>query len=432
MKRRTFFLSSATALAASQLLPNSALASAFASGAGQPPALEKVSGAVAADDTRFWNMVRAQFPLTTDRIYLNTGGLGASPYAVIDAVKAKMDELEKVSETGHSEGLWKQIKTDAAALFHCDADEIAFTRNTTEGVNIIANGIALKKGDEVILTTQEHVGNAITWVEMQKKDGIVIRRFEPSTASAQENLDRLKKLITSRTRIIAIPHIVTTTGLIMPVKEIADLARSKNIFFLIDGAQSGGMIPIDLHAVGCDAYATSGHKWLMGPKETGLLYVRKAMLDTVRAKFIGAYSDNGFDFDKGELTLHPSAQRYEYGTISVPLRVGLGAAFKFIDAIGMNNIWEHDRAMSSALFEGLKKEGSITVLSPADPSMRSAMITISHKTLSYTKLQEELNKFKLRTRVVTEGGLAALRLSLHCYNSFDDVETILKAVHAAG
>ncbi|HLP15360.1 MAG TPA: aminotransferase class V-fold PLP-dependent enzyme [Bacteroidota bacterium] len=459
MKRRKFFIASAGMLAATQALdPRTALAEAFlrvpgvteneqgagaarhAAGVSQQgagaahnaarPLLQRQTGVVTPEDGRFWDDVRAQFPLRKDRMYLNTGGLGASPYAVIDAVKTKMDELEAICETGHTDELWNSIKAEAASLLGCDAGELAFTRNTTEGINIVANGTALKRGDEVILTTQEHVGNAITWVGLHNADGIVLKRFEPSTVSHAETLDRLKKLITPRTRMISIPHIETTTGLIMPVKEIGAIARAKHIFFLVDGAQACGMIPVNLHELGCDAYATSGHKWLMGPKETGLLYVRRDRLDRVRAKFIGAYSDNGFDFEKEQLTFHPSAQRYEYGTVSTPLRAGLGAAIRFIHQIGMDNIWARDKAMSTALYAGLKKIDKITILSPADDSMRSAMITISHRTLSNVKLQEHLNTYELRTRIVTEGGLSALRMSLHCYNSFAEVGRILDAVRS--
>jgi selenocysteine lyase/cysteine desulfurase len=429
MQRRKFFIASAGAIGAVHMLsPLAMLASPSLPPARTP--IQPPEAPIAPEDTTFWNVVRSQFPLQTERVYLNTGGLGASPYAVIDAVKAKMDELEKVCETGHSETLLNEIKADMSSLLGCDADELAFTRNTTEGINIIANGLPLAKGDEVILTTHEHVGNAMTWVGLQQHEGVVIRLFEPSTESAQTNIDRILKLITPRTRVISIPHIVTTTGLIMPVKEIAAIARAKNIFFLIDGAQSAGQLKFSLHDIGCDAYATSGHKWLMGPKETGLLYVRKSKQDAVRARHIGAYSGGEFDLAKGILTPFPSAQRYEYGTVSIPLRVGLGAAFKFIRTIGMDNIMNHDLALGTALHDGLRAIKGVTMLSPFDPSMRSAMITISHAACTNNELQQHLDKFDLRTRIVTEGGLSALRLSLHCYNSFDDVHRIIEGVRS--
>lgn len=425
MKRKEFMQSFASVLSGAAVLPN------------MHPAHDRTGSsplswpAVDAGDELFWKFVRNQFPLTNDRAYLNTGGLGASPYVVIDAVKSKMDELERISETGHDETLWKEIKGDAGKLLGCDADELAFTRNTTEGINVVANGLPFRKGDEIITTTHEHVGNAFTWLALQKRTGIVLKLFEPSSVSHQVNLDRIQMLISKNTRLINIPHAVTTTGLILPVKEIAELARAKNLWFFVDGAQTAGMFPFDLHEIGCDAYATSGHKWLLGPKETGLLYVRKDMLDIIDAKFVGAYSDNGYDFLKGTYALNPSARRYEYGTVSVPLRVGLGAAINFIHRIGIENVWKRDQSLSTRLFKGLEEIQNVRVLSPENDATRSAMVTFMHGNLPYLELQTHLNTYNLRTRSVTEGGLQALRISTHIYNTFEEVERVLEGVRSA-
>jgi selenocysteine lyase/cysteine desulfurase len=379
-------------------------------------------------DERFWKFVRDQFPLTHERAYLNTGGLGASPYVVIDEVKSRMDELEKVSETGHTEELWKSIKADTAAILGCDPLEVAFVRNTTEGINIVAHGLSWERGDEVILTTHEHVGNALTWLGLKDREGIVLKLFEPSVGSAQENLDRIGRLITRRTRLISIPHVVTTTGLILPVAEIGSLARAQGILYLVDGAQTAGMMPLDLHAMGCDAYATSGHKWLLGPKETGLLYVRRESLDRIQAKHIGAYSSNEFDFLKGSLTLFPGAQRYEYGTVNIPLRCGLWAGIRFLQRIGMSTVWQRDRALAGKFFEEARRIPGVRLLSPENPDLRSALITFVHERKSNMEVQEHLTALKLRTRAVGEGGLAALRVSFHLYNTFEEAEKVLEGL----
>ncbi len=378
----------------------------------------------------FWKFVRQQFPLGHERAYLNTGGLGASPYVVINAVKAKMDELERISETGHDDDLWRSIKTTVGTLLGCDADEVAFVRNTTEGVNIVANGLPFRQGDEIITTTQEHVGNAMPWLPLARRVGLRLRFFVPSTVSRQENLDRIHALLSKRTRLISVPHVLTTTGLILPVQEIAALAREKKIWFFIDGAQSAGMFPFSLKEIGCDAYATSGHKWLMGPKETGILCVRKEMLDVIQPSFTGAYSVGTFDFQKGTYTFDPTAQRYEYGTVSTPLRVGLGAAVGFVERLGSAAIWERDRSLSTRLFRGLQEIPGVTVLSPQRDDMRSAMITFQHASLPYPALEEHLNAYHLRTRPVSEGGLVALRVSTHIYNSPEEVDRVLEGVRS--
>lgn len=383
------------------------------------------------EDEQFWRFVRTQFPLTDERAYLNTGGLGASPYAVIDAVKAKMDELEKVAETGHSEELWKEVKTAAAQLLGCDATELAFTRNATEGINIVCNGLPLKRGDEMITTTHEHVGNTVPWLAVLKREGIVIKLFEPSTASAQENVDRIERLITKKTRLISVPHATTTTGQILPIKALSVLAKAKGIWLFVDGAQTAGMFPFSLRDLGCDAYATSGHKWMLGPKETGFLYVRKEMLDVIQPKVVGAYSADQFDFVSGTLNFVPAAQRYEYGTVSIPLRFGLGAAINFLQKIGMENVWKRDQSLSTRLFTGLKSIPYVSVLSPASSTERSALVTFKHEKVPLADLQNHLNTYKLRTRGVGEGGLNALRISTHLYNTPDEVDRTLEAVRTS-
>ena len=258
-------------------------------------------------DEAYWSLVREQFPLTKDRIYLNTGGLGASPHVVIAAVQDKMNELERLSETGHSEELWRSIKEKAGQILGCKPEEIAYTRNATEGCAVVCNGLPLKRGDEIITTTHEHVGNTLSWLARQKRDGIVIKTFEPSAKSAQENLDRLAQLITKRTRALSLPHITTSTGQILPVKRIGELAAAHKLWYFVDGAQAAGMLPMNVHEIGCHAYATSGHKWLLGPKGTGLLYVREDALDLIDAKHLGGYSNAGeFDMVSGAFQLHPS------------------------------------------------------------------------------------------------------------------------------
>lgn len=383
-------------------------------------------------DEAFWSLVREQFPLTRERIYLNTGGLGASPYVVIEAVKNKITELERICETGHSEELWHDIKSKAGQILGCKPEELAYMRNATEGIAIVCNGLPLKRGDEVITTTHEHVGNTLSWLARQKRDGIVMKAFEPSTHSAQENLERMQKLLTKRTRALSIPHITTSTGQILPVKQIGEWAAVNKLWYFIDGAQAAGMLPMNLHEIGCHAYAASGHKWLLGPKGTGLLYVRADALDLIASKYLGGYSNTGeFDMRTGAFQFHPTAQRYEYGTVSTPLFVGLGAAMEFLLKIGPDNIWRRDHAMASALKEGLLKLG-VEVNSPQNPEEHGAIITFTLRNMERSKLQNFLaEKYQLRTRGIYEGGLDAIRISLHLYNSFAEVDKVLEAVQAA-
>jgi selenocysteine lyase/cysteine desulfurase len=394
----------------------------------------KIPAHIQHDDAAFWRLVRDQFPLNHKRTYLNTGGLGASPQVSIDAVQDKMNALEETSEVGHSHDLWVQIKSRAGRLLGCEADELAYTRNTTEGSNIVCNGLPLKPGDEVITTTHEHVGNTIDWIARQRRDGIVVKTFTPSMKSAQENIDRIEALLTPKTRVLSLSHVTCATGQILPMKAIGELAAAQDFWYFVDGAQSAGMMPVDVKSWGCHAYATSGHKWLLGPKGTGLLYVSKEAQEVIEPRSVGAYSAGG-EWDMittGEFEFVDTAQRYEYGTVNVPMFVGLGASMDFLLDIGMDNVWAHNHAMGAALKDGLNELGA-EVLSPQASDEHSSIITFKIDNMPYSELQGFLGRepHKLRTRGIYEGGLNGLRISLHLYNDFADVERVLAGVGAA-
>ena len=421
MRRRGFLVKTAGVLGAASVRTAMGESS---SGLGSP-----AEATPSADGEAFWSSVRQRFPLTRERVYLNTAGLGPSPQAVIDAVHLKTTELEEISETGHTEEVWRGIKERGARLFGCGAEELAFTRNTTEGVNIVCNGLPLGAGDEVITSTHEHVGNTISWIARARRDGIRMRVFEPAVQSAAETVDRIARLITPRTRAISISHVTTTTGQVLPVKEIGRLAARHGLWYFIDGAQSAGQLVLDVGGIGCHAYATSGHKWLLGPKGTGLIYVSGEALDAIQARWVGAWSNEGaFDMATGEFVFHPSAQRYEYGTMSTPLFHGLGAAMEFLLDLGMERVWQRDQDLGRRLIAGLQEAGA-EVLSPLQPGEHSAIVTFRLEGMPRPELQQRLaREHKIRSRGIYEGGLEAVRVSPHVFSLADDADHVIEAV----
>ena len=411
MQRRGFLVKTAGLLGAASLRPAVA------------------ESPVPGDEEAFWSQVRQKFPLTRQRIYLNTAGLGPSPQAVIDAVHRKTMELEEISETGHTQEVWQGIKERGARLFGCDPEELAYTRNTTEGVNIVCNGLPLGEGDEVITSTHEHVGNTMSWIARARRDGIRMRVFEPDLRSASANVDRIARLITPRTRAISISHVTTTTGQVLPVKEIGRLAARHGLWYFIDGAQSAGQLVLDVRDIGCHAYATSGHKWLLGPKGTGLIYVSRDALDAIQARWVGAWSNLGdFDMATGEFAFHPTAQRYEYGTVSAPLFHGLGAAMEFLLDLGMERVWRRDQALGARLIAGLQEAGA-EVLSPLRPGEHSAIVSFRLQGMPRAELQSRLaSEHGIRSRGIYEGGLEAVRVSPHIFSLAADVDRVIEAV----
>ena len=217
----------------------------------------------------FWNDVRKKFPLKDSRVYLNNGTFGPSPQVVLDALQSSFAETNTSGEYGHIEPEREKL----AEFVGIKTSEISLTHNTTEGINIMCWGLPLKAGDEVIITLHEHVGNALPWLNRAKLHGIVLKPFEPKSTQ-EENLDLIKSLLTPKTKVIAIPHVTCTTGLVFPIKEISAFARGKGIFTAIDGAHGAGTFDLDLHDLGCDLYASSYHKWVLGPNGTGFLLLQ--------------------------------------------------------------------------------------------------------------------------------------------------------------
>lgn len=377
-------------------------------------------------DRDFWDMVRRQYPLRSEPVYFNTGGLGPAAYGTLDVFNRTMMELQTMSETGHSK--FEPARATVAAFIGADPIELAFTRNATESNSIIAAGLKLKPGDEVIFESHAHPGGSFPWLNMQKVSGIKVKIFEPSAQSMQENLDRIAKLITKRTKVIQVSHITAPTGIKFNAKAIADMAHAKGIWFHVDGAQSLGMIPIDVHAMDCDSYASSGHKWLGAPHETGLLYIKASRLEEVIPYHIGAYSNKDYKLPD-QFTYTPSAVRYEYGTRNAATVAAIAAAIDFHKAIGTQKIADYGHGLATYLQEGVRKIPKIEILTPADPTLRASMTTIRHTEIPWDKLNAYFgSEHKLRTRVVTEEGLNAVRISTHMYNNEEQVERVLHAL----
>lgn len=375
----------------------------------------------------FWKLVRSQFPLTHDRIYLNNGTIGPSPYAVLDAVRHSTEDLDI---RGEYDG-WETARPKLAKFLNVDVSEISLTHNATEGINIVAGGLPLKRGDEVIMTTHEHAGNALPWLNRLHLDGITIRTMKPA-ATAAENLNRINDLITGRTRAIAVPHITCTVGQVMPAGEITKLGHDKGLWVFFDGAHGPGMMPLDLKGLGCDFYAACGHKWMCGPRGTGFLYVRKEMLDVLTPRAIGAYSDAGWDLttDPPEFKGYvPTAHRFDYGTQSAPISIGFAAAADFLSQIGMERIADRNTSLARQLQEGLLAlGGKIEMLTPTEEKSRAAIIGFRLVNIPYDKFGEHASRRGFRIRLVPESHLNSVRVSTHLYNSPEEVAKFLDAV----
>ncbi|MDP9268176.1 MAG: aminotransferase class V-fold PLP-dependent enzyme [Acidobacteriota bacterium] len=418
MLDRRSFLRTAASLTASLTLPPTLLqALSQPAPALPPPPLSDT------DEEAYWSQVRQQFLIPPDEVYLNNGTVGSSPIPVLQAVFSAYKDTEKMDQPDAEDypiwgyGPWNEFRDPLAGFVGCKRDEIALVRNSTEANSYIANGIDMKAGDEVLMTDQEHPSGNGPWDLRAKRYGVVVKRFvlpKPPKTPA-EIMNRLNDALTPRTRVIFVSHITTVTGVVLPVKEICALARSKGILSAIDGAHTTGMMKLNISELGCDMFASSPHKWLQAPKGSGFLYVREEMQDRLWSTIATA----GWDDPKLK------AERFQrIGTSNVPSLHGFRAAIQFARLLGIERIEKRHRRMADYLLGEMINRGAQSWTSP-DPAMRCAIVTVNVPPVQRMDLENWLWKTK---KIRIRGGEPSkLRLSTPYFLLKADIDRFLSA-----
>jgi selenocysteine lyase/cysteine desulfurase len=313
-------------------------------------------------------------------------------------------------------------RTAAGRLLGAEADEVAITQNATMGMNDLGNGIDWQPGDEVLTTDQEHGGAVSIFRLMAKRRGIVVKELPLASAvgGGPGGIVALFRAAASpRTRAIMVSHITSQFGIRMPVVELIALAREHGALSLIDGAQALGQIKVNVHELGCDAYVASPHKWLMAPKGTGLLYVKRqvqAELWTTLASYQWDNQEQG-------------AFRFmQYGTGSTAVIDGLMAALALAERTGIDRVERWDLMLTKQLRDGLAKIQGAVLSSPADPRLASAITTFRVEGSTARELQNAL--WEKRVRVRAQGDDKGVRLSAHVCVAPPDIDRVLAVVKA--
>ena len=348
--------------------------------------------------------------------YLNTGTLGPCRRETIEASMKAWDDLETLPVKFYgkfgAEELAEKTRTTAARFLGCDLSEIVVTNSTTSGMNAVAQGLRLKAGDRIITTDQEHGGGLLGWKYYEKYYGVAIDTIAipPGENSADAILDRIKKKIGKKTKLISISHVFSSTGLRTPVAEISALARAKGVLCVVDGAQSVGGIGVNVKELGCHAYATSGHKWLMGPKGTGILYISKDAQTAIRP----------MQFEESYNTYNDGN-----GVVNLACILGLANAIEYLESVGMGKVEEHNLSIRNRLYDALKNLTNAKIVSPPPGPLASPMLTL----LLPDKIKKEafvkmlLDKHKLSIRPThKEFGFNGIRFSMHVFNTASEVD----------
>ena len=386
-------------------------------GAGRPVASQ--AGA-AADGSSLWSKIAAEFLIEPGLACLNTGSLGTSPPAVLAAAEDAWRRLESNPVAlGYGAVLTEadNVRKKAAELLGCQTEELAITRNTTDGMNLIAQGIDLRAGDHVLTTDHEHGGGLRCWEHYVKRKVIVLDHLTlpvpPKTP--EEIVPLFEAAITPKTRVISVSHVTYSTGLQLPIRQIAEVAKKHNCLLVIDGAQAAGAIPIDVKALGCHAYATSGHKWLLGSKGTGLLYIDHDARSQIAPML----------FDEG-----PGVYTAVTGVPNIPGIIGLGAAIDWAAQIGRSRIEERILSLRNQLYKSLGTVPGLKLLSPPPGSkMASPMLGLALPIPEKAgAIAEALaNKYKIVVKTVHGHGVD-FRISMHVCNTEEHIERLVVAL----
>lgn len=371
-----------------------------------------------------WDAIRGFFKFYPDHTYLNAASLGIMPDQVVDGIRLELEGRSRKGSYNDRKNPFEAV----GRFINAPSEGIALTHNTTEGINIVAQGLKLPRRAEVIISSEEHVGNALPWLNRARRDGIRLRVFRPAPTAA-ETLERISSLINRRTAVIAVPHITCTTGQRLPVADIVTLAKSKGILTFIDGAHGPGALALDMKALDCDFYAACGHKWLCGPMGSGFLYVKPERLEEIDPIMVGAYSDTSWSLSPEQQSLgpfHSAASRFSYGTHSNYQRRGLVAAIEFIESIGLEAIQARHKALHSHLRNRIESEVDAEILTPGEMQSRSAVLGFRMRKVSLDKINAGAGKLHIRLRTVKEGGLNSLRISPHIYNNFAELDYLVE------
>ncbi len=393
--------------------------------------------------------IRPDFPILKRKvngkplIYFDNAATSQKPKAVIDAIatfyKTSNANIHRGIHTLSEEATaqYEDVRNKVATFIHAPrAEEIIFTRNTTESINLVAQtwGRAnIKAGDEILLTEMEHHSNIVPWQMLAKETGAVLR-FIPVTKEGELDLQAFSKLFNVKTKFLGVVHVSNVLGTINPIQQIVHMAKEKNITVLVDGAQSVPHMPVDVKSLGCDFFVFSAHK-MMGPTGVGVLWGKKELLDAM-PPFLGG-GDMIKEVRLDESLYQDAPHKFEAGTPNIADVIGFGAALDYLQILGMRNIQEAETALTAYALQKLSRIKGITLYGPTDLIRRGSVICFNVGNIHAHDVATLLDEEGIAIRsghhcamplMKVLGIPACARISFAPYNTTKEIDTLMKAL----
>lgn len=383
----------------------------------------KINLKVDDNSEAFWESVKAQFKFAPNLRYFNNGSLGSCPLSVqndTNAYRATLDAFPSKYMWGGWNDEKEAVRQKVADLFSVSNEEIALTHNTTEGMNLIAKSFDLAPGDEVILINHEHKSSVIPWTVFQAEKGVIlVRPVIPILPKTVEEIVAIyEAAITPKTKVISMCHSINTNGMVLPVKEVSEMAHKKGILVAVDGAQAAGMFDINLKELKCDFYAVSAHKWLFAPKGIAVFYAKKSSQNYLKPLIVAkGYKDQ-------------SIRRLEnYNTRNLPELLGLGSAIDFINNIGKEKISNRSYALKHYFREQINAIPKLNLKTPEDDRLSCAIQTLEVVGKNVVSVQKELiDYYGIDTRPMSAYELNGVRISFAIFITKKDIDYLVDAL----
>jgi cysteine desulfurase/selenocysteine lyase len=372
---------------------------------------------------------RRETPGCANVLHLNNAGASLMPQPVLDATTAHL-HLEAQSGGYEAAALARdkieRVYDASATLLHCERDEIAFIENATRAWDMAFYSIPFKPGDRILTAMSEYASNYIAFLQVAQKSGAVIEPIA-NDEHGQVSLEALKHAIDERVKLIAITHVPTNGGLVQPVAAIGKIAREARILYLVDACQSVGHMPIDVQQIGCDLLSTTGRKYLRGPRGTGLLYVRRAILEQLEPPLLDLHAAEWIARDRYEI--RPDARRFENWECNYAGKIGLGVAIDYALQWGLDDIWRRIRTLAYQLRTQLSPLPGVIVRDRG--ITQCGIVTFTIEDVEPEEIQRTLAVYNINVSVTTRSSTlldmdarkltSMVRASVHYYNSEEEI-----------
>ncbi len=364
--------------------------------------------------------LREQFPVTESYIYFNHAAVSPLPKFTAKAMQA---QIADVSSNGvHGFPRWfddhRGLRAAAAEMIRCAPDEIAITKNTSEGLSMVANGLDWKPGDVVVCLKEDFPANFLPWRELQQRRGVRLQGLEFLGGSL--DLNRIDEAC-SGARLLALSYVHFLTGFRLDLKAVGEICRRRRCLFVVDAVQGMGAFPIDVKEAGIHALSASAHKWLLGPEGCAIFYIDRDFMPDVEPMEFGWSNTRGYEDYRLDRSLRSGAGRYECGTLNSVGCAGMRASIEFLNAIGAETSSSHIHSLVERLLAGIRQKG-YAAAAERSRATGSGIVSLQKQGVD----SEKTVKMLYENRISTALRMGRIRVAPHVYNTNEDIDRLLE------